>query len=127
MEHIIDDSTVGCQESKVIVFRRRMLEKNIYFSNFDGPLLLQERRTFKTPPGIQGASCAPEGNAQDEEGHRAVFTDQAKCFSVSDGSSNILRHYLDKLHQTENYRQCCHVENQMKDCNLVLVKMLHCR
>ena len=56
--------------------------KNSSLREFDGPLSPEERRTCRTPPEIQGASCASgETNVKDEEGYRAVFTEQGSSAS----------------------------------------------
>ena len=60
-------SSVGCQEIETKVRSHPSDEEgweNSSLREFDGPLSLEERRTCKTPPEIQGASCAPGGERQ---------------------------------------------------------------
>ena len=60
--------------------------------DFGGPLSLGERRTCKTPPEVQGASCAPGGQRQRRRRIQSSSR-RAWCFSVSDGSGKVLAWY----------------------------------
>ena len=56
--------------------------KNSSLREFDGPLSLEERRTCKTPPEIYRGRVVLRGhNVKDEEGYRAVFTEQGASAS----------------------------------------------
>ena len=48
---------------------------------FDEPLSLEERRTCKTPPEMQGASCALGRTSMTKREHRAVLTEQGASAS----------------------------------------------
>ena len=74
--------TQGRVRSKSAVIRQAKKDgKHSSLREFDGPLSLEGRRTCKTPPEIQGASCAPGGQRQRRKGYRAVFTEQGASAS----------------------------------------------
>ena len=86
--------TQGRVRSKSAVIRQAKKDgKHSSLREFDGPLSLEGRRTCKTPPEIQGASCAPGGQRQRRRRMQSSIH-RARCFSVSDGSSKVLGHYL---------------------------------
>ena len=67
--------------------------KNSPLREPDGTLTLGERRSCETPPEIQGASRAPQGQRQRRRRIQSNIH-RARCFRVSDGSGKILGHYL---------------------------------
>ena len=69
------------------------MEKNSSLREFDGPLSLEERRTCKTPPEMQGARCAPGEKTSKTKKDTELYS-QSKILSVSDGSGKNLGHHL---------------------------------
>ena len=90
MERIKHNSSLGCQESETKIWRHLSGEegwKNSSLRDFDGPLSLEERRTCKTLPEIQGANCAPGGHRQRRRRIQSSIH-RARRLSFTDGSSN---------------------------------------
>ena len=90
-EHFI----VECEESEIKARSHPSDEErrsNRSPREFDGPLSSEERRTCKTPPQINERVVLWEDNVKDEEGYRAVCTEQ-----VASASQMAAAQFLDTI------------------------------